>query len=155
MNLKVKVMYNITMLKQQIQEKLITALKEKDTKKTNVFRFLMSSIKNKEIDKKTELTDEEIVQVIRKQIKELNDANEMFKKGNRHDLIEENNYQINILNEYLPQEISDEELKKEIELIKQENKELIEKNPKAIFGICIGKLKSKADPKRIMNMLSL
>ena len=56
MNLKVKVMYNITMLKQQIQEKLITALKKKDTKKTNVFRFLMSSIKNKEIDKKTELT---------------------------------------------------------------------------------------------------
>lgn len=143
------------MLKNEIQQKLISALKDKDAVKTSVYRMLISQIKNKEIDKQQELKDEEVIQIVRKQITELKDAIEMFKKGNRDDLIAENNSQINILSEFLPPEITDEELHQEIEKIKAENQAIIEKNPKAIIGICVGKLKTKADPKRITAMLTV
>lgn len=101
------------MLRQKIQENLIRALKEKDEKTLSILRFLMAQIKNKEIDKKQLLTDEEIVAILKKQVKELSEAKTLFQKGGRADLVSQNEEQIKILSAYLPQEISDEELKQE------------------------------------------
>lgn len=142
------------MLRQIIQDKLLASLKEKNTQTVTTLRFLQSTIKNKEIEKKTELTDEEIIQIIRKQVKELTDANVLFEKGGRADLVAENDVQIKILQQYLPAEISDEELKNEIDLLIEKNHDAYQKNPKVIIGICMGALKSKASPERIMKMLN-
>jgi len=60
------VMYNVTMLKNKIQEKMIEAMKAKDPQKTSVYRMLYSQIKNVEIDKQKEISDEEVLQVIKK-----------------------------------------------------------------------------------------
>lgn len=142
------------MLKDKIQQDLITALKAKDEVTLSTLRFLQSALKNKQIEKREDLTDEEVIGVIRKQVKELSEAAEMFKKGGREDLVAQNEAQIEVLKKYLPAEISDEELKSEIEKIMAENKEVYEKNPKAIIGVVMGALKSKADPKRIMQELN-
>lgn len=141
------------MLSDKIQENTTAALKGRDEVTLSTLRFLQSDIKNKEIEKKENLTDDEIVQVIRKQVKELVEAAEMFKKGNRVDLVSQNEKQIEILKKYLPLEISDDELKSEIEKIMTESRDVYEKNPKAIIGIVMSALKSKADPKRIMQTL--
>ncbi|MFW5703684.1 MAG: GatB/YqeY domain-containing protein [Patescibacteria group bacterium] len=137
------------MLKQQLQKEQITAMKSGDKARLGVLRYIVSQIKNKEIDTKNELSDAEVVQILRKQIKELKDGIESFKKGGREDLIQENEQQIAIISEYLPPEISDDELDKEIENLVSENKESIDQNPKSIIGIAMNALKSKAEPGRI------
>jgi hypothetical protein len=142
------------MLKQKLQEDQIIALKSGDHDKLNIIRFIISQIKNKEIEKRSELSDDEVILVLKKIAKELNESISAFEKGNRQDLVEENKKQLTIISQYLPQEISDEELKKEIKRIIQENQDLYQKNPKAIIGICIKQLKSKADSSRIIKILS-
>lgn len=142
------------MIKQKIQENAIGALKSKDEKTLSVLRYLLSQIQNKEIDKKQDLSDEEVVQLIRKSIKDLNEAAGMFQKGGREDLVSQNKEQIKILSTYLPEEPSDEELKGEIKKIIKENKDLYQQNPKALMGICVKTLKSKADPERIAELFS-
>src|SRR3989338_7588375 len=115
MTLGEKMLYYHIMLTDKIQQDIITALKAKDEKKLSCLRFLSSAVKNKQIDSQKEITDEDVATVIRKQIKELKEANIMFEKAGRTDLIDQNKYQIELLSTYLPAEISDEELKKEVE----------------------------------------
>lgn len=137
------------MLGARIQENLIAALKEKNTELLSVLRFLQAAIKNVEIEKKTALDDEEIVTIIRKQIKELNDANLMFEKGDRADLALQNVSQIAILTTYLPAEMSDEDLKKVIDRIVAANKDAYDKNPKIVMGMCMKELRATVSPQRI------
>lgn len=78
---------------------------------------------------------------------------ESFTKGGRADLIEESQKQLAIVNAYLPPEMTDEELNKAVATLIENNKEAIAKNPKAIIGICMKELKSKAESSRIMAAL--
>lgn len=137
------------MIQAKIQENLIIALKEKKATELSVLRFLQSALKNKEIEKKEALTDEEVVQTIRKQIKELDDAKLLFEKGGRADLVSQNEQQIGILSAYLPAEMPDSDLKKEVDRIIATNKELYEKNPKIVMGLCMKELRAKVNPQRI------
>lgn len=142
------------MLKEKIQQATKEALKKKQDVTLSTLRFLNSKIQNKEIEKQGELIDEEIVQILKKLIKELKEAAGLFEKGGRDELVAQNQEQIKILSAYLPAEMPDEELRGQIKKIVEANKPLFEKNPKALIGLCISKLKSKADPKRIVDMLN-
>ena len=141
------------MLKNTLQTDQIAALKSGDKATLSVLRYIVAQIKYKEIEKRTDLTDEEVVAVLRKQIKELKEANEGFEKGGRTDLVEENNRQIEVISRYLPTEMSDEDLTKEIEALVEQNKDAIAANPKAVIGICMNALRSKVDPSRISTIL--
>ncbi|OGK09289.1 hypothetical protein A2767_03575 [Candidatus Roizmanbacteria bacterium RIFCSPHIGHO2_01_FULL_35_10] len=141
------------MLRKKIVADQIQSLKNHDQEKLSILRYILAQIKNKEIDKKIELIDEEIITVLRKIAKELNESIEAFKKGKREDLISDYQKQLDIVSVYLPKEISDEDLKKEIEKIVAENKEIYDKNPEAIIGVCVGKLKNKAESSRIVRLL--
>ena len=142
------------MIRQKLQDDQITALKSGDKTKLEILRFILAQIKNKEIDKKSELNDEEALTVIKKVVKELKESIEAFDKGKRKDLSDDSKKQLAIVSVYLPEEISDEELKQEVEKIIKENQALFDKNQKAIIGICMKQLKSKADPVRIMKIIS-
>lgn len=141
------------MLKQKLQQDQIQALKSGDKDRLNILRYIISKIKNKEIEKNAELDDNEVIDVLRKQAKELNESIEAAQKANRPNMVEENKKQLNIVSSYLPQELSDEDLKKEIEKLLTDNQELYQKNPKAIIGIAIKNLKDKAEPTRIVKIL--
>ena len=148
------------MLKQQIFTDQIQALKKHDQEKLSILRYILAQIKNQEIDKNTpeskgisELTDDETALVLRKIAKELNESIAAFKKGDRQDLISEYQIQLQVVSSYLPTDLSDAELKQEIEKIMQENQAVYKKNPKALIGIAVGKLKSKADSARIVRIL--
>jgi uncharacterized protein YqeY len=145
------------MLRQKLQDDQITALKSGDKTKLGVLRFILAQIKNKEIDKNPpaggELTDEETLVVLRKVIKELKESVEAFEKGGRKDLSDDSKKQLEIVSAYLPAEISDKELKSEIEKVIKENQTVFDNNQKAIIGICMKQLRSKADPSRIMKAL--
>ncbi|MFA5770577.1 MAG: GatB/YqeY domain-containing protein [Patescibacteria group bacterium] len=141
------------MLRQKLQDDSLTALKAGDKTKLNVLRFILAQIKNKEIDNKSELTDEDTIVVLRKVIKELKESVEAFEKGGRKELADDSKKQLEFASVYLPAEISDEELKAEIEKTIKENQAVFDNNQKAIIGICMKELKSKADPGRIMKVL--
>ena len=142
------------MIRQKLQEDMVAALKNKNAVILNTLRYVISKVKNREIEKKTELDDSETTAVLRKIAKELKESVAIFKSANRQDLLMESQKQLDIILKYLPQEISDEELRKEIKRIKQENQELYNKNPKSIIGICIKTLKDKADSSRIIKLLN-
>lgn len=149
--------YNYRMLRQKLQDDQIAALKTGDKIKLGILRFILAQIKNKEIDKNPpaggELTDEETLVVLRKVIKELKESVEAFEKGGRKDLLDDNKKQLEIASFYLPAEISDLELKEEVEKVVRENQVVFDNNQKAIIGICMKQLKSKAEPGRIMKVL--
>lgn len=141
------------MLKQKLQHDQIEALKSGDKDRLNALRYLNSKIKNKEIEKNSELSEEEVIAVVRKQVKELNETIASAKTADRPTLINESEKELQIISAYLPQEISDDELKKEVEKFLAANQELYQKNPKAIIGLAIKELKDKAEPTRIVKAL--
>lgn len=141
------------MLRQKLQQDQLTALKSGNKEVLEVLRFVIAKVKNQEIEKKAELTDEETAQVLKKVVRELNESKEAAQKGNRSDLVDQNQRQIEILMPYLPAELTDEQLSLELDRLIADNQELFEKNKKAIIGLCMKELRTKADGTRIMKLL--
>jgi uncharacterized protein YqeY len=111
------------MLYEKITKDYMTALKNKDNFRAEVLSTLRSAIKYREIElreKGKELDDGEVLEVIKKEIKKRREAIEMYKQGGRLDLAEKEENELKILEEYVPAEMSDEELRIKI-------KEIIEK----------------------------
>lgn len=141
------------MIKQTIQNDQIAALKSGDKKKLETLRYILAKIKNKEIEKRVEPTDEEVLDILRKQVKELKESIDSFEKGNRPDLAAEYKGQLELIAVYLPKELSDDELKQEVDRIIAANQDLYNKNAKAIIGLCMKELKNKAESSRILKMI--
>ena len=97
---------------EKITRDLTEAMKAKDTFRTSVLRMLKSALKNEEINKKSPLTDDEVLAIIKKQVKTRKDSMNEYASYNRMDLADSLQKEIDILNEYLPEELSDEELEK-------------------------------------------
>lgn len=141
------------MLRQKLQQDQTDALKAGDRARLDTLRYLLSQVKNKEIETKRELTDEETIVVIRKNVKELKESLDSFQKGGRTDLAKTTEQQLAIVTTYLPQEISDQELEAEIKKVIEANKETAASDPKRMIGICVTALKNKAEPARIIRAL--
>ncbi|MCI5702651.1 MAG: GatB/YqeY domain-containing protein [Erysipelotrichaceae bacterium] len=97
-------------MKQRIMEDLKSAMKSGDKERLSVIRMLKGAIQMEEIAKMHELTDEEIVPIIAKQIKTRKEANVEFAKANRNDLVDKNNAEIEILNTYMPRMVDEAEI---------------------------------------------
>ena len=101
--------------KSKIEEGLKEALKKRDNIRLSVFRMLLAAIKNKEVEKIRPLSDEEFFGLVRTSIKQHNDSIESFKKGQRFELAEKEEKELEILKEFQPAQLSEEEILKEIE----------------------------------------
>lgn len=105
-------------MKQRIQNEIKEAMRSKNGLRLSVLRMLSSAIHNREIEKRAksgkpeELTEEETVAVIRSEVKKRRDAIVEFEKGGRKDLAEKEAAELKILEAYLPQELSDQEIEK-------------------------------------------
>lgn len=108
------------MLKQQISEAMKTCMKAKMKTELTGLRMLNAAIKNKEIEKKSELTDAEIIQVTKKQVKEHKDSLSFIKDETSQDAINYKTY-IATLENFLPEEMPEEEAKAVIEKLLKEN----------------------------------
>ena len=97
-------------MKERLQKDLISAMKEHNKKAVDTIKSVKAMIQMEEISKKKELTDEEILSVIVKQVKMRKDAISDFEKASRNDLIASYNEEIDILNEYLPKPLTIEEV---------------------------------------------
>ena len=97
-------------MKKKLMEDLKTAMKNKDIVKKNTIQMIRAAILQTEKDKQIELDDNGILEIIIKQVKQKNDALEQFKKADRQDLVEQTELEINTLKEYLPKQLSKEEV---------------------------------------------
>jgi uncharacterized protein YqeY len=139
-------------LKNKIQQEIKQALKAGNQQKLEVLRFLNAQIINKEIEQgKKALTDEQIIKLIDSQIKKAEESLEFFQKAKREELIKKAQGEIKILKSYLPTQLSEEELEKEIEQIIKENPDIAQPGP--LIGISVKKLSGKADNKRISQLV--
>ena len=97
-------------MKEKLMEDLKMAMKNKDIVKKNTIQMIRAAILQTEKDKQIELDDNNILEIISKQVKQKNDALEQFEKADRQDLVEQTKLEINILKEYLPKQLSREEV---------------------------------------------
>ena len=102
-------------LLEQLNKDMVVSMKNKDSFSLGVIRMAKGAIQLEAINKKKELTDEDMVSVLAKQIKMRNDSITEFTKAGRTDLVEQNQKEIEILNKYMPEQLSSEEINKIIE----------------------------------------
>ena len=95
----------------EIQHDLHEAMKKKEKEKTNTLRNIIGKLKYKIIEKGEEITEQEEIKVIQSLAKQRKDSIEMYKKGERSDLVKIESTELSIINEYLPQALSEEEVK--------------------------------------------
>ncbi len=137
---------------EKIKKDMIIAMKEKNKKKLSTIRLLISSIKNEEIAKGRSLASEEIIGVIKKEVKQLKKALEDFEKGKREDLVEKTEEEIFTLEQYLPPQLSDEEIESVVLEILSEIPDGEQKEG-LIMKKLMPLLKGKADGKRVQHIV--
>lgn len=136
-------------IKEQINQDVKEAMKAKDNKKRDALRLLTSAFKQVEVDERKELSDDDIIKIIQSQVKRRNDAATQYKDAGREDLLQIELDEIAIYSQYLPAQLSDEELSSAL-------KEIIVKVAAAgikdigkVMGAASKELSGKADGKRI------
>ncbi len=99
-------------LRNRIQNDLKDSMKSGDNVARAVLRLLNSDIKNAEIEKGERLNDEDIIRIIKRSIKRHNESIEQYKKGKREDLVEQEEKELEVLKKYMPEQMSEEEIRK-------------------------------------------
>ncbi len=102
-------------LKARLQNDLKTAMKEKDPPRRDAIRLIISEVKSKEIELQRELNGEEEIRLLQTQAKQRNDSIEQFRSGGRDDLVAREQLQLDIIESYLPSQMSDQELRAFVE----------------------------------------
>ena len=137
-------------IKPQINEAIKTSMKSGDKENTTTLRMAISEIKKEESDKKSDLTDQEIITILQKMIKQRKDSSSQFSSAGREELAEKEEREIKSLNEFLPEQLTEEEIEKLV------SKTINDLNVQSIqdIGKVMGSLKSQLQGKADMSIVS-
>ncbi len=141
------------MILENIKKDYIEALRSKEEVKVNTLRLLVSEIKNKEIELRTsgqEVTDEVVLTVLQKEVKKRRESSEIFSTNKRQDLADSENAEIAIIEQYLPKQLSNEDIEKEIMRIKSESNAT---DFNSLIKLVMPLLKGKADGKLVSELV--
>lgn len=140
-------------MKDRILKDMVSAMKNQDKERLSVLRMVKGAIQLEEINKKSTLTDDDVIGVLSKQIKTRKESIVEFEKGNRSDLIEKTNKEIEILNEYMPEQLSEEEVIKIIDDAFNKVNPSSTSDMGKIMGIITPLLKGKADMSNVSRIV--
>lgn len=132
-------------LKDKLMEEFKSSMRNKDTIRKNTVTMVRAAIKQREVDERTELGDEGVLEIISKQLKEKKMAIEEFRKGNRQDLVELTEAEMSILLEYLPKQLTEEEVEQIVRETIDEIGATSLKEIGIIMKAVMPKVKGKAD----------
>ncbi|MDP2153718.1 MAG: GatB/YqeY domain-containing protein [Methylotenera sp.] len=104
-------------LKAQITEDMKTAMRAKDGVRLGAIRLLQAAIKQREVDERIELDDSNVIAVIEKMLKQRRDSIAAYESANRHDLADVENFEVTVLQTYLPQQLTEDEIKAILEKV--------------------------------------
>ena len=136
-------------LVEQITKDLTIAMKDQDKFTLSVLRMLKSALQLEKISKNHDLSDDEALVVIKKQVKMRKDSIDEFTKFNKTEEIETTNKEIEVLNKYLPEELSDEEINKILDQVFEEMKPSSIKDMGAVMKEATSRMGSRADMKTV------
>ena len=137
----------------KIKSDIVSAMKEKDTLKLQTLRGVKGEIDLAHIDKKVEINDELVTDVLSHQIKTRKESIAEFEKGNREDLVNKTNDEINLLLSYLPEQLSEEDLVKVIDEVFAKVNPTSQKDMGLIMKEVNPLVKGKADMKVVSTMI--
>ena len=136
-------------LREQINNDIKTAMKEKNNAVRDALRLLSSAMKQIEVDERKELTDEDVTKIIQKQVKQRYDAMTQYKDAGREDLYIQEAAEAAIFEAYLPKQLSDDELESALRVIITEVGAASLKDIGKVMGAASKTLGASADGKRI------
>ncbi|HOO31886.1 MAG TPA: GatB/YqeY domain-containing protein [Thermotogota bacterium] len=140
------------MLKDDLYSDLRTAMKEKKEVEVRTLRMIIASVKNREVEKK-DLDDDDIIEILLKEAKKRNESIEEFLKGKRDDLVNEERADLEVIKRYLPEKMTDDELRK---IVLETIEELKINSPSGlgfVMKTVMPKLKGRADGKTVNVMV--
>ncbi len=140
-------------IKNELMVDLKEAMKQKQTLRKSVITMLRAAVKQVEIDKRIELNDDDIIDIIATQIKQKRGAIEEFLKGNRKDLADEADEEIVILERYLPEQLTVEELNEIISKAVSEIGASSMKDMGKVMGMVNPQVKGRADGKTVSQIV--
>jgi hypothetical protein len=141
-------------LKQKLTEDLKQAMRSGDTVRRSALRLLLSAIGNAEIARQRSLDDADILGIIAKEVRQRRESIEAFKQGNRQDLVDQEEAELAVLQEYLPQQMTREEI---VEAARRVIAEVGAEGPKdkgKVMPRLIAELKGRADGREINAVVS-
>ena len=151
--LKLKIGDDTMNLYDKFNQDMVSSMKEQNKERLTVLRMIKGAMQLEHINNKKEMNEELLIDVVSKQIKMRNDSLEEFKKGSREDLVKKTEEEIQILNEFLPEQLNEEEIDK---IIDEVFKKVNPSSPKEM-GLVMKEitplLKGKADMKEVSNKI--
>lgn len=151
--LKLTVGDEIMDLFEKFNKDMVTAMKEQDKERLTVLRMVKGAMQLEHINNKKEMNEELLIDCVGKQIKMRNDSITEFEKGNRTDLIEKTKEEIKILNDYLPEQLSEDEVNSIIDEAFSKVNPTSSKEMGLIMKEVTPKLKGKTDMKKVSEII--
>jgi len=140
-------------LDQDIRKDMFNASKSGNVLESDILKMVLASVKNEEIEKGEKLKDEEIIKVIRKESKKIEDSINEYTKMNRMDLVEKEKVQLEILQKYLPALMEESEIREVVKKVITESNASSLKEMGMIMGIAMKELNGKADGNTVKNIV--
>ena len=140
-------------IKNKLSDDVKAAMRAKEKKLLGALRMIQAAFKQKEIDDRIELTDEHMIVILDKMAKQHRDSISQFKDADRNDLVEIEEYELDIISSYLPAQLSDDEIKALIDnAISKTGAESI-KDMGKVMGILKGELQGRADMGKVSGLI--
>ena len=140
-------------LKQQITEDMKAAMRAKDTARLGAIRLLLAAMKQREVDERIELTDADVVSVIEKMLKQRRDSISQFEAAGRQDLVDVEKFEVEVLQTYMPQQLSEAEVKAAIDEAIAATGASSPQDMGKVMGVIKPKLAGRADMGKVSGLI--
>ncbi|RLC28682.1 GatB/YqeY domain-containing protein [Candidatus Woesebacteria bacterium] len=141
------------MITEKIKKQIIEAMKAGDKLRMSTLKLLSSAMHNAQIKKQEDLSEEEELEIVRREAKKRKDAIEAYKKVGADERAEKEKKELVILQEYLPKDLSDEEIEKIVEEAIMSTGAASMKDMGKVIGVAVGKCKGQADGKKVSEIV--
>jgi len=134
---------------EKVNREMVLAAKAKDKVRLSAIRMIKTGIHNREIDLKRKMNEAEFLQLLSSMVKQRKDSIEQFQKGGREDLVEKETAELKIIQGFMPEQISEEDVDREIEMVIKEIGAAGIKDMGKVMKVLMPKLTGKADGKLV------
>jgi len=132
-------------IKGQIQEDMKNAMRSQDKERLAVIRLILAALKQREVDERIELTDQDVLATLDKMVKQRRESIVQYEAGNRPDLAEKEAAEITVIQHYLPEQLSDAEIEAMIDAAIKETNAASMRDMGKVMGILKPKVQGRAD----------
>jgi len=140
-------------LKTQITEDMKTAMRARETARLGAIRLLLAALKQREVDERIELTDADVLSIIDKMLKQRRDSISQYKAAKRQDLVDVEEFEVSVLQTYMPQQLGEDEIKAAIAEAIAEAGAAGPRDMGKVMGVIKPRLAGKADMGKVSGLI--